>query len=716
MNRREAHVIGTTLEGRYRIDSVMARGGMSVVYRGVDLRLDRPVAVKVMDQRFSGDASFVRRFELEARSAARLHHPSVVTVHDQGVDRSQAGDQVFLVMELVDGGTLRDLLHERGTLPPDLALSVLEPVLAALESAHRNGIVHRDIKPENILISRDGAVKVADFGLVRALADAKTTSDSVILGTVDYLAPEQVTTGETDARGDVYATGVVLYELLTGVPPFTGDTPFSTAYRHVNDRVPAPGTQITGLPPALDELVLRATRREQDQRPADAGVLLRELRETRAALGLSAVTVPGVAPAAPAPDAGGGRATVGEPDVETAAHGVDGIGRDAGPSADLDAPTIRTVLPPRGGPGGGPGAPAGTPAGAGAGPRATRALSRSELPQPEQESPAPVHAARAGGVGGDRGERGRRGRRGRAGRDGRGGGGGLFALTSKRMIALVVVLVLGLLLWWWNSSQWTSVPSLAGMESERAESALHNADLEVRLDPTPHDEIEAGQVIESVPDEGRRLRRGSEVRLRVSTGRPTVPEIAAGATREEALAQIEEAGLEPVVDEELAEFSTEVEEGAVVRVDPEVGTALPIDGEVTVILSKGPPPVPVPDVAGLSRDDAFNTLREQGFEPVELEAEFSEDLDGGHVIRTDPAAETMIAQPGAQVGVVLSNAVIAPYVTGDTLSEAREAIRRLGLEIEVNQLFGGDNARVLGQFPSSGARLRPGDTITVNTL
>ncbi|MGH3989753.1 MAG: protein kinase domain-containing protein, partial [Pseudonocardiaceae bacterium] len=199
---------------------------MSTVYRGTDTRLERPVAIKVMAPRFAADPMFLQRFEREARAAARLDHPGVVGVHDQGVDSSSAGDHVFLVMELVDGATLRDLLRLHGRLPVPLAISVADMVLSALAAAHREGLVHRDIKPENVLIGPGGVVKVADFGLVRAAAELSSTGD-VILGTVAYLSPEQVATGAADARSDVYAAGVLLFEMLTGAPPYTGETALS---------------------------------------------------------------------------------------------------------------------------------------------------------------------------------------------------------------------------------------------------------------------------------------------------------------------------------------------------------------------------------------------------------------------------------------------------------------------------------------------------------
>ncbi|MEP6561781.1 MAG: protein kinase, partial [Nakamurella sp.] len=206
---------------------------MSMVYRGLDTRLDRPVAIKVMSPYYVSDPAFLSRFEREARLAASLGHSGVVAMYDQGRD----GDLVFLVMELVDGGTLRDLLRERGSLSVPITMAILEPLLAALGAAHAAGLVHRDVKPENVLISSQGAVKIADFGLVRAVTSQTMATGDVILGTVAYLSPEQVATGASDARSDVYATGIVAYEMLTGQPPFGGDNPMSVAYQHVHSDV-----------------------------------------------------------------------------------------------------------------------------------------------------------------------------------------------------------------------------------------------------------------------------------------------------------------------------------------------------------------------------------------------------------------------------------------------------------------------------------------------
>ena len=262
--------IGQLLDGRYRVESLIARGGMATVYLGTDTRLERTVALKIMHAELANDEDFVRRFVGEARSVAQLSHPNVVTVYDQGAD----GHILYLAMEYVPGRTLRDLLNSRGRLSPREALDIMAGVLGGLAAAHDAGIAHRDVKPENVLLNDSGAVKVADFGLARLLAGVSQTKSGMIIGTAAYLAPEQVAGGTADARTDVYAAGVMLFELLTGRQPHTGDTPLAVAYKHVNEVVPPPSSAVPGLPPALDALVALATSRDPELRPGDAGQFL----------------------------------------------------------------------------------------------------------------------------------------------------------------------------------------------------------------------------------------------------------------------------------------------------------------------------------------------------------------------------------------------------------------------------------------------------------
>ena len=394
-------VVGLVLEGRYRLEERLARGGMSTVYAATDLRLHKTVAVKVMADHLAHDPTFVDRFTREARAAAMLSHPNVVGVSDQGSDQGL----VFLVMELVRGRTLRDLLTARGRLTVAEAFAVLEPVLSGLTAAHRAGIVHRDIKPENVLIGVDGVVKVADFGLARAVVGTGQTSQTggVLIGTVAYLSPEQLERGRADARSDIYAAGIVLYEMLTGHPPFGGDTPLAVAYQHVHHDVPPPSAEVPGLPRAVDELVARTTRRDPAGRPLDAGAFLAEMNQVRKGLGIEPVPVPT------------GRST-------------------AGPGhAAPDQPADPAAAPQR-------------PDDRGAGPPIDRHGRTGVLPghgrRPDDERQRPPARGRARPT--------RRARRTSA------GAGPGFAVA----IILLLAVTIGAIGWWLGSGRWTQVPEL----------------------------------------------------------------------------------------------------------------------------------------------------------------------------------------------------------------------------------------------------------------
>jgi eukaryotic-like serine/threonine-protein kinase len=583
--RRHVHVrpdegrarAGGLLDGRYRLGPVLARGGMSTVYRATDTRLDRPVAVKIMDPRLAADPAFRTRFEREARSIARIDHAAVVDVHDQGTAMVEDEPVAFLVMELVEGATLRDVLAARGALDVPAAVAVLEPVLAGLAEAHRRGLVHRDVKPENVLVSRDGKVKVADFGLVTAAAQSGASHAGMILGTVAYLSPEQVTTGAADARSDVYAAGVLAYELLTGAAPFTGDTAVSVAYRHVHDDVPAPSTRVGGIPPELDDLVVRATRRDATARPADAAAFLAALCRVAERAG-----VPRVPP--PVPPARADTATY-----------------PARPTAVADPQRV----------------------GAAPGPRGTRMLSR--------ETAAPTWDPGSDHV------RARRRSRRRFG------------------IGVSVVATLGLLVgatgWSLGDARWATIPRVVGMEQAAAEQLVTAADLVPTVTVAHDDTVAAGRVAAVYPAADGRLRRGSRVRLTVSSGRPVVPAVAAGtpvATAEQAL---RDAGLGPVTSSDRQEYSAAVPAGTVIRTDPPAGTALPGGGAVTLVVSRGPAPrrqVRVPFLIGRTQADAVATLTALGLEvDIERGFPFGPD-DGGRVVSQDHGAGSVV-DPGTTI-------------------------------------------------------------------
>lgn len=272
-------MIGRLVDGRYQVRSRIARGGMATVYLATDLRLERRVAIKIMHGHLADDNTFKTRFVQEARSAARLAHPNVVNVFDQGQD----SDMAYLVMEYLPGITLRELLKDYKKLTPEQTVDIMDAVLAGLAAAHKAGIVHRDLKPENVLLADDGRIKLGDFGLARA-ASANTATGQALLGTIAYLSPELVTRGVADARSDLYAVGIMMYEMLTGEQPYVGEAPMQIAYQHANDTVPTPSSKNPGVPVELDELVLWATARDPEERPHDARDMLERLREVEPAI------------------------------------------------------------------------------------------------------------------------------------------------------------------------------------------------------------------------------------------------------------------------------------------------------------------------------------------------------------------------------------------------------------------------------------------------
>ena len=690
-------MIGGLLEHRYRVDRVLARGGMSTVYRGVDTRLDRAVAIKVMDPQFSADRAFVARFEQEARTAARLKHPGIVAVHDQGVDRGTPdGEHVFLIMELIEGGTLRDLITERGTLSTPLALSVLEPVLSALAAAHQAGLVHRDVKPENVLIGHDGVVKVADFGLVRAVASASTTSDSTILGTVAYLSPEQVATGASDSRSDVYAAGIVLYEMLTGVTPYLGDTPISVAYRHVNEDVPAPSTLVPSIPAELDQLVVRATRRDPAQRPADAGAFLAELERVRTGLGVPRMPVPTPAP-------GQHDQTVRVRPVQTSPPAE--LTLPVLAAASASAATVITRAPRL------PGGPAGGPqSGPQSGPQGTMALNRTSYqpapPAPEPPAPRPAAKKRvpkktAAEVYEE--ERKRNKRR--------------FALWVSLVVVLAILV--GVTAWWMGSGRFTSVPGVVGNEEESAVVLLQGASLKSTVELEASDTVPKGKVLRTDPPEGTEKLRGDAVTVYVSLGKPVVPTVQAGIDPAAAEKDITQTGLKSTLNADEDAFSDTVPKGKVVTLKPAPGTQVKVGSTVTIVLSKGSQPKPVPNVAGKTKDEAFAELTSLGFEPVEGPAEKNGSVEGGRVIRTDPPANTNVPAGGnKRVTVVLSSApetITVPKVEGKKLKDAKKQLEDLGLKVDI-QFSRNGNATVLNQSVAPGSKVEKGSRISLTAL
>ncbi|MBB4904818.1 Stk1 family PASTA domain-containing Ser/Thr kinase [Actinophytocola algeriensis] len=707
MDERGVGLIGALLEQRYRVDALLARGGMSSVYRGLDTRLDRRVAIKVMDARFADDRAFVDRFEREARSAAKIHHPNVVAVHDQGVDKSPNGDLVYLVMELVDGGTLRDLINERGALDVPTALAIMEPVLSALAAAHRAGLVHRDVKPENVLIGHGGeggsTVKVGDFGLVRAIHSAGTTSASVILGTVAYLSPEQVTTGNANSAGDVYSAGIVLFEALTGTAPYTGDNAISVAYRHVNDDVPAPSTLAGNIPPELDDLVVRATRRDMEQRPVDGAAFLSEIEKLRMVIGAPRVPVP-----VPAPTIADRTMPV---SPETIRHSSGVIDTSEAERTVRNAPVVSPAVAPV--------APAGAtivrqaPPGGfrPIGPQGTRAMLRTDLDRagpateyvPPVSGPFPSQQPQAAPPRPPR----NRPPQPPPARKGRGGS---IALWSA--VAVLVLALVGTSTWWFASGRYRTVPDVAAMARDDAERKLRDNDLDPQIKTERHNTIAAGTVIRTDPAQGQEVLRGDSVTMVVSLGKPKVPEVREGADPTEVEDLIRKQGLQPDRDDGQNRYDDDVEKGKVVSVSPQPGTELNIGERVVIVLSKGPEPKPIPDVRNKTRDEAFQELTALGYTPVEGTAEFSADVEGGRVIRTDPEIGSKIEGDDKTVTVIVSNAVTVPDLGNQSADQAVATLQQLGLQAEI-QAFGGGSGRVIGQSPTANSKVAPNSKVVI---
>ncbi|MGW4536072.1 Stk1 family PASTA domain-containing Ser/Thr kinase [Nocardia sp. NPDC004340] len=671
-------MIGQMLEGRYRIDAPIARGGMSMVFRGVDTRLDRPVAIKVMDPKFASDPQFLTRFELEARAVAKLKHPSLVAVYDQGVD----GDHPFLIMELVEGGTLRELLRERGPMPPHAVRAVAEPVLYAIGVAHAAGLVHRDIKPENVLISDSGEVKIADFGLVRAVAEAKITSDSVILGTAAYLSPEQVTSGSADARSDVYSAGILIFEMLTGRTPFTGDNSLSIALQRVEKDVPAPGRLIGGVPAEIDELVAHATAREPMHRFSNATEMADELRRVARELQLPDYRVPAPTESAehlsakyrvgptPAP-----RGPVHPPSrpIPGAADQTTRFQADATTRLPADPPTV--FAPPQQ-------------------PQHTRVMTAArEIPaEYRQNDYAPPPGAQHPGSDliEDRGKSRRR-----------------VVVWLSIVVALAVLLGIGG--WWLGVGRYSPVPTIAGMDTQRAVSTLEDAGFETETRNKPSDMIPVGNVVGTDPPAGTRVTKGSLVAVLVSSGKPKVPDVSAGQDVSSVNKAIRDAGLTPV---DAGEVGSSAPKGSLAKVDPAPGTVLPANGQVKVYRSKGSLPVKVPDLRGKTQEEAKIALQKAGLTVSSTREQFDPKIKSGQVIGTDPAAGTS-AETGSGVVLILNSALDMPNLLGANVGTARGKLQQMGLSVTVRQLANNDSSIVISQSTAPGDAVEPGSTVTI---
>ncbi len=596
-----------TLDGRYHVLDRIAAGGMGEVYRAHDAVLERPVAIKVLHRSLAGDAGFVERFRREARAAASLNHQNIVAVHDWG----SVDGIYYMVMEYVAGRSVRELLNEQGVLAPAQAADVLEQTLAALQHAHRQGIVHRDVKPENLMVTRDGVVKVADFGLARALADAQITEAGTVTGTVQYLAPEQLQGEPADPRTDLYALGIVAFELLTGRLPFTGETPMAIAYKHIHERVPPPSSFNPAVPASLDGWVGSVTEKERELRPESATEARRDLLAESGSLPVAeplTSLVPDVT-VIPAPGPGATvdpAATVTIPG-RTTTHGrrrrrwrlalvlllaLVALG-SAGWAAwayliphEVDVPTV-----------------VGMPVD-----QAQARLGDAGLIVRMAEGQysnriAADHVLRVQPPEGSTLERGDR-----------------------------VTLVPSL------GPRPVPVPDVTGKTLPKARALLRDAGLHVGDVRKEYDErVDEGLVIrQSVKGEDE-APLGSDIDLVTSKG-PTpvpVPKVV-GLKQSEATAALEAEGFVVSVSEE---FSDRVDKGVVISQTPPRGTQYQPGNAVSIVVSKGPPEFAMPSVVGMSRDGAVDKLRSLG---LLVDVSIVPGHAGAQVVFQEPAAGTIV--------------------------------------------------------------------------
>lgn len=632
---------GTMLEDRYRIARRIASGGMATVYVAIDTRLDREVAVKVMEPSFASDEAFRMRFAREARAVARLKHPNLVDVFDQGIDEETSA--VFLVMELVDGGSLRELLKDRGPMPPHAALSAMHSVLMALTVAHSHKMIHRDIKPDNVLLTYDSDLKLADFGLVRALNSTdQTTRETEVIGTVAYLSPEQVRGVTLTQASDVYSAGIMLFELLTGRVPFRGDSPTNTALARLSEDVPPPSHVRPGIPPEVDKLVIDACRRDPEQRFSDGREFLNALERVIKTLGIRQAKLPlprhsavrdaitasdfgertpwhdissqvldlsDVDPMEAYPESRFEDQTAEESEnqsIEANLYNQDTSGAEGREPLDsLTAEHTRTLFHP--------------PA------QAAPAESEGTRVQlPIQAPPTSRHLAPE---------------RGRPGTPPVSPGGKLTNRGIANRLVWTIVLIIAVISvalgsWWITSGRFGEIPVVVGLDEASAQAAIQEAGFTSDVEEQYSDDVARDEAIGTDPPFGERAPRGSRVAVLISLGRPEVPTVGVADSREAYEAKLAERTLTAELGDEV--YSDSVTKGLVAKTTPSAGSVVDTGSPVTIHLSKGPEPkdIRVPMVLGKRPDEAKKTLEEAGFK---VEVSGTATIGRGIVIMQDPS-------------------------------------------------------------------------------
>ncbi len=647
-------LVGELLDGRYVIQRKLARGGMATVYLADDQRLTRTVAIKVMHEGLGDDQDFIGKFDREARAAARLSHPNVVSVFDQGVHRGRP----YIVMEYVEGCTLRHMITREGSFSPERALDLLIPVTAAVAAAHESGLIHRDIKPENVLISDRGQIKVADFGLARAISAQTVTATGMLIGTVSYIAPELVTHGKADPRCDVYALGVVLYEMLTGSKPHTGENPIQVAYAHVHKAIPAPSSAVktswresrNGIPPYLDALVTSAAARQPSDRPVDARVLLDHMRQARESLARGVMDDSALTERM--------KGTTLDPQN----HITEPVPSLRSPSEGDRTPTLRFTPS--------------TPISPGL-PEITDGMPYYDGPV-EQRPP------------------GRPRRR-------------WPALLASVLAAVLV----GTGLWWVFAGQYTSTPALVRLNQAQAQQAATDAGLTITFDSEYAEDVPAGQVARTDPAGGDRIVHGGTIKAFLSKGpeRFAVPALR-GLDLPTATESLNRINL--TVGNVTQGYDDTVEAGKVISAFPKEGAPLKRGTAVDLVMSQGPAPVTLGDWTDKPVKDAQKALKEQGLK-VKIEKQNHADIEKNNVISQTPSAGevhrgdtvTLVVSKGPQLKAV-------PNVRRYSLDRARDILQKAGFEVRVNRLINFGFDLVVSTDPKAGTKAPVGSTITIN--
>ena len=686
-------LVGQVLDGRYEIVAKVARGGMATVYRARDLRLSRIVALKVMRADLGEDDEFVAKFDREARSAAVLSHQNVVSIFDQGT----AQGQPYIVMEFVDGETLRRVVSREAPLRPERALAYLEDIASALAAAHEAGVVHRDIKPENVLISHRGQLKVVDFGLARRVGSPQMTATGVLVGTASYLPPELVTHSRPDARSDVYSAGILLFELLTGTKPHTGENNYQIAYRHVNVDVPRPSERLRErgrrtswpIPDYLDALVQAATARNPEHRIEDGRELLREVRRCLHQLETSGYADnPSLA-------------------VELRPEPSDGdLTQPITPKQERPRPTITRTLP----------AAAASPHSPDTPPTIEREPVQHSPWRAEQPAAAPAYTGRDRRLAPVAREQHRAPQSQRT---------PIFQVSKspvhrrrRGIVALVTILLLTVGVsagsWWFASGRYTTVPALQGQTEAAAHEAAQAAELKLDTSSAHSEEVPAGQVISTDPNVGDRALRNSTVLVVISLGpeRFAMPEVV-GLTLDEARTALQAQKLR--VGEVKEVWNETAPKGQVLQASQEPDAQLKRGTGVDLVVSKGPEPIAIKDYQGRSTSTAKRELEAAGFK-VNVVEEHSKDVEKGKVISQTPSSGN--GKRGDKIELVSSLGpvmVTVPDVRYKSTKDAEKLLRDAGLTYRIERAsdFPLPLDIAAGTNPSAGTQVPEGSEVVL---